>query len=78
MKIDNELHPQNFLQKLEKFWSLSGEKIRLIEKEYDSGRDLRYLLWRGNIPLVAGPNGPRVFSLVPRSCNLMLLERNTF
>lgn len=36
MKIDFDLHPGLFAQKLEKFWSLSGEKIRLIEKEYNS------------------------------------------
>jgi len=38
MKVDFELHPRQFAQKLEKFWTLSGEKIRLIEREYDSGK----------------------------------------
>ena len=38
MKIDYDLHPQKFTQKLKKFWSLSGEKIRLIENEYDNGK----------------------------------------
>jgi len=38
MKIDFDLHPGLFVQKLEKFWSLSGEKIRLIEKEYNSSK----------------------------------------
>lgn len=38
MKIDFDLHPGLFAQKLDKFWSLSGEKIRLIEKEYDSSK----------------------------------------
>ncbi len=35
MKINSDLHPDNFTEKLEKFWSLSGEKIKLIDKEYD-------------------------------------------
>jgi len=38
MKIDFELHAPQFHQKLEVFWTLSGEKIRLIEKEYDPGK----------------------------------------
>ena len=35
MKIDFDLVPQQLAGKLEKFWDLSGEKIRLIENEYD-------------------------------------------
>ncbi|MFO7670306.1 MAG: hypothetical protein R6W31_11660 [Bacteroidales bacterium] len=35
MKIDFELHPRQFSQKLDRFWTLSGEKIRLIHKESD-------------------------------------------
>lgn len=35
MKIDKNLTPGQLLPKLERFWTLSGEKIRLIEKEYD-------------------------------------------
>lgn len=38
MKIDFSLDPGQLAPKLENFWSLSGEKIRLIEKEYDSAR----------------------------------------
>ncbi len=38
MKIDIVLQSGQFAQKLDKFWSLSGEKIRLIEKEYNSGK----------------------------------------
>jgi hypothetical protein len=38
MKIEFELHPGHFAQKLEYFWSLSGEKIQLIEKEYDPAK----------------------------------------
>jgi len=38
MKIDFDLHPGQLAQKLEKFWSLSGDKIRLIEKEYDGAK----------------------------------------
>jgi unsaturated chondroitin disaccharide hydrolase len=35
MKIDFDLNPGQLTGKLERFWSLSGEKIRLIEKEFD-------------------------------------------
>lgn len=35
MQIDNSLTPSDLSAKLDQFWTLSGEKIRLIEKEYD-------------------------------------------
>ena len=35
MNIDVNLQPQDFPEKLDRFWSLSGEKIIRIEKEYD-------------------------------------------
>jgi len=38
MKIEFDLQPQQLEGKLEKFWTLSGEKIRLIEKEYDKSK----------------------------------------
>ncbi|MFH0757980.1 MAG: glycosyl hydrolase [Bacteroidota bacterium] len=38
MRIDFDLQPGQFPEKLEGFWSLSGEKIKLIGKNYDSGK----------------------------------------
>jgi unsaturated chondroitin disaccharide hydrolase len=38
MKIDYKIQPEDLRIKLEKFWNLSGEKIKLIEKEYDSSK----------------------------------------
>jgi len=35
MKIDFDLKPGQLNSKLERFWSLSGEKIRLIDKAFD-------------------------------------------
>ena len=35
MKIDFNLNPGQLSQKLERFWTLSGEKIRMIDREYD-------------------------------------------
>jgi len=35
MRINETLVPGDFIPKLEKFWHLSGEKIRLIDGEYD-------------------------------------------
>ncbi|KPK84047.1 MAG: glycosyl hydrolase [Bacteroides sp. SM23_62_1] len=36
LKIDYSLKPEDLIPKLRKFWELSGKKILLIEKEYDS------------------------------------------
>ncbi|EDY84328.1 hypothetical protein VDG1235_3959 [Verrucomicrobiia bacterium DG1235] len=36
MKIDTTLTPQDLKESLDRFWQLSGEKIELIEKEYDT------------------------------------------
>jgi hypothetical protein len=33
--INNELQPADLLSPLEKFWELSGQKIKNIEQEYD-------------------------------------------
>lgn len=35
IKIDHQLTPTDLKAKLQKFWQLSGEKVNLIEKEYD-------------------------------------------
>src|SRR5687767_9538867 len=38
IKIDLTLKPSDLTNKLQKFWELSGEKIRLIEKYYDESK----------------------------------------
>src|SRR2546430_44734 len=38
VKIDAHLKPTDLRGKLAKFWSLSAEKIKLIEKHYDSSK----------------------------------------
>ncbi len=38
MRINSDIDPQKLTSKLENFWSLSGEKIKLIEKGYDPGK----------------------------------------
>jgi unsaturated chondroitin disaccharide hydrolase len=38
MKIDFDLKPGQFKGKLERFWSLSGEKIRLIDRAFDPSK----------------------------------------
>jgi len=35
IKINSDLQPSHLSKKLSRFWNLSGEKINLIEKEYD-------------------------------------------
>jgi unsaturated chondroitin disaccharide hydrolase len=36
--INTELKPSQFSGKLKKFWELSGQKIKLIEKDYDESK----------------------------------------
>src|SRR5258707_10079820 len=38
IKINLQLTPPDFISRLRRFWELSGEKIRLIEKNYDAGK----------------------------------------
>lgn len=38
IKIDFDLRPSTLSDKLQKFWQLSGEKIRLIERHYDESK----------------------------------------
>ena len=38
IKIDYNIRPEDLKGKLQKFWQLSGEKVKLIEKEYDHGK----------------------------------------
>jgi hypothetical protein len=38
LKIDHQLKPENLSKKLTLFWELSGEKIKSIDKNYDSSK----------------------------------------
>ena len=38
IKIDNSLKPADLTSKLQRFWEISGEKIHLIEKNYDDSK----------------------------------------
>ena len=38
IQIDNNLIPEDFSAKLKKFWEISGQKIRLIDKHYDESQ----------------------------------------
>ncbi len=38
LQINHDLRPEGLKKKLERFWELSGEKIRLIQIEYDPSR----------------------------------------
>ena len=38
MKINNQLKPADLRAKLARFWELSGQKVRLIERDYDAGK----------------------------------------
>src|SRR5262245_45040303 len=38
IKINQDLKPSHLTIKLQRFWELSGEKINLIEREYDTSK----------------------------------------
>jgi len=38
IKIDHKIKPEDLSGKLKRFWQLSGEKIHLIEKQYDESK----------------------------------------
>ncbi len=38
MRINHQLQPADLQSKLQRFWDLSGQKIRLIEREYDASK----------------------------------------
>jgi len=38
MKVNYKIRPADFSAKLKRFWELSGEKLRLIEKEFDDAK----------------------------------------
>jgi hypothetical protein len=38
MKINTQLKPSDLRAKLKRFWQLSGDKVRLIDREYDDDR----------------------------------------
>ena len=38
IKINHDLKPSHFTVKLQRFWELSGEKINLIERNYDTSK----------------------------------------
>src|SRR5690554_5752792 len=38
IQIDFNLKPEDLTNQLKRFWELSGEKISLIEKEYERGK----------------------------------------
>ena len=63
MQINTSLQPTDLTGKLNQFWTLSGQKIQLIDNEYDNGKALPYLRYRGSIRPEAGRNGRRGFSL---------------
>jgi len=38
INLNNTLQPGDLSKKLKNFWQLSGEKIRLLEKNYDNAK----------------------------------------
>ena len=46
--IDKDLKPADLSEKLKRFWQLSGDKIRLIEKDYDDSKGSPVFTVNGN------------------------------
>ena len=47
MKIDQTIQPANLTRKINRFWELSAEKIRSIERDYDSAKGSPVFTVRG-------------------------------
>jgi len=47
IKINESIAPADLLPKLERFWKLSGEKVRLIKSEYDHAAGSPVFTWDG-------------------------------
>jgi len=47
IKIDNSLKANHFKNKLKRFWELSGEKIQLMERDYDASKGSPVFTLRG-------------------------------
>jgi hypothetical protein len=47
IKIDNNLKAHHFKNKLKRFWELSGEKIQLMERDYDASKGSPVFTVRG-------------------------------
>jgi hypothetical protein len=48
IKINTSLKPSDLIAKLQRFWELSGEKINLIEKNYDTSKGSPVFTINGN------------------------------
>src|ERR1700694_5367200 len=48
MKINTKLKPSDLTTKLKRFWQVSGEKIQLIEKNYDVSKGSPVFTVKGN------------------------------
>ena len=71
IQINKGLKPSDLATKLERFWTLSGEKINLIEKNYDTSKGSPVFTMAGNTPPVGGLNGLRVFNMGRPFYNMM-------
>ena len=74
-KINEGLASTDFFNKPNRFWQLSGEKIILVEKDYDETKAYQYLPLKVNMLCVPLQNGYRVFNIVPILYSLILPEK---
>jgi len=70
-----KLAPEDFSQKLKRFWDLSGQKIHLIEKHYDEARGSPVFTTGGKYSTRDGPNGHKVFNTGLPLFSMMQLVR---
>jgi hypothetical protein len=51
MKINFKIRPADLISKLRRFWKLSGEKVRLIDREYDTSKGTPVFTVKGKYTL---------------------------
>ena len=76
IKIDTGIKPADLDNKLKRFWKLSEDKIKLIEKNYDVSKARRFLLSMAAILQEDGPSGRRGFNTVLLFYSTMLRVKN--
>jgi hypothetical protein len=78
IKINNNLKPSDLKTKLERFWQLSGEKVKLIGDEYDHSKGSPVFTVDGKYSTRGWPEWTQGFEYGSAIYSLMLQENLLF